>query len=165
MVFWTEGAYDMTDSLQAPHMGTIKATVAGAFFLTGLLLGGCSAMQGGGAGGSKLRTYAADLAGSAKVCTVPKIDPAGGATIEASVKMSNEGGWCGLPVHQDGPKPFGAGLLTTRATHGNVTVHSVGDDTRLDYTPDRGFTGSDSFVVKLIPGNAIVSVAVLVTAP
>ena len=139
--------------------------MAGAFVLTGLLLAGCSMTPGAGPGGSKLRTYAADLAGAAKVCNVPKIDPAGGATTDASVKMSNEGGWCGLTVHQDGPRPFGAGLLTTRATHGTVTVHSVGDDTRLDYTPDRGFTGSDSFAVKLIPGNATVRVAVLVTAP
>ena len=112
-----------------------------------------------------MRVYAADLAGGAKVCSVPKIDPAAGKTTEAAVKMSNEGGWCGLSVHQDGPKPFGAGLLTARPAHGSVTVHTVGDDTRLDYTPDRGFTGSDSFAVNLIPGNAAVHVAVTVTPP
>ncbi len=66
-------------------------------------------------------------------------------------------------LQQDGSKPFGAGLLMARPGHGTVVIHAVGDDTRIDYTPDRGFTGSDSFAVKLIPGDATVHVAVTVT--
>ena len=49
-------------------------------------------------------------------------------------------------------------------THGSVLIHEVGDNTRIDYTPDRGFTGTDSFAVQLIPGDAKVNVAVMVTA-
>jgi hypothetical protein len=41
----------------------------------------------------------------------------------------------------------------------------VGDETRIDYTPDRRFAGSDAFTVKLIPGDATIKVAVTVTAP
>ena len=46
-----------------------------------------------------------------------------------------------------------------------MLIHEVGDNTRIDYTPDRGFSGTDSFAVKLIPGDAKVIVAVTVTAP
>jgi hypothetical protein len=131
--------------------------------VTGLLLAGCS-NSSAGTGGSTLRVYAADLAGGAKICAVPKVSPAAGAGIEVPMKVANDGGWCGLPVHQDGPRPFDAGLLVTRPNHGTVLIHEVGDDTRIDYTPDRGFTGSDTFSVKLIPGNATIQMQVAVTA-
>jgi hypothetical protein len=132
-----------------------------AFLLTGILLQGCG--QNAGGGGSRLRVYAADLAGAAKSCDVPRITPASGQTTNAAMKLANDGGWCGLPVHQDGPKPFDAGLLTARPAHGTVLIHAVGDETRIDYTPDRGFSGADSFSVKLVPGNGTVRVAVTVT--
>lgn len=111
--------------------------------------------------GSKNRLFAADLAGGAKLCQVPKVSPVDNQTIEVPMGLGNDGGLCGLPV-QRGGAPFGAGLLTTRATHGAVVIHEVGDFTRIDYTPDRGFSGADSFVVKLIPGNAGIKINVTV---
>jgi hypothetical protein len=131
--------------------------------MTGLVLAGC-AHPGPGPAASNLRVYAADVAGAAKVCEVPKVNPVAGAGSEAAIKVVNDGGWCGIPVHQDGPKPFDAGLLEKRAAHGDVTIHEVGDNTRIDYTPDRGFAGNDTFAVKLIPGDATINVAVTVTA-
>jgi hypothetical protein len=168
----------MTENRVARHAGAMgspagtavlginmrAAFVPSAFVITGLLLAGCS-HDSGGAAGSKLRVYAADLAGAAKLCDVPKVDPLAGGGSEAPIKMSNDGGWCAIRVHQDGPKPFDAGLLTTRPNHGDVLIHEVGDDTRIDYTPDRGFAGKDAFVVKLLPGNAIIQVGVTVTPP
>jgi hypothetical protein len=115
--------------------------------------------------GSSLRVYAADLSGGAKTCEVPKITLATGQPTTAAIKMSNDGGWCGLPVHQPGPKPFDAGLLSVRPAYGSVLIHSVGDETRIDYTPDRGFTGTDNFTVKLIPGNLMIEVSAAVSAP
>ena len=133
-------------------------------FMTLLLLGGC--LQNAGPVGSRMRVYAADLTGGAKVCDAGKVSPVAGASAEAAIKLVNDGGWCAISVHQAGPKPFDAGLLTTRPAHGNVLIHEVGDDTRIDYTPERGFTGSDNFTVKLIPGNASIHTAVtVVTAP
>ena len=79
------------------------------------------------------------------------------------MKVGNDGGWCGLRAQQAGDKPFEAGLLTVRPEHGDVLIHEVGDDTRIDYTPDRGFSGSDAFAVKVIPGDATINVAVAVT--
>ena len=43
-----------------------------------------------------------------------------------------------------------------------VYIHPVGDDTRIDYTPDLGFSGIDSFVVRLLPGNPVLRVNVTV---
>ncbi|WP_428543082.1 hypothetical protein [Rhodopila sp.] len=129
--------------------------------ISGLTLGGC--LQNA-ASVSGPRVYAADLAGAAKACEVGKITPLANTGSETAMKLANDGGWCAISVHQEGPKPYEAGLLTQRPDHGNVLIHEVGDETRIDYTPDRGFTGSDSFAVKLIPGGASIRTAVTVTA-
>ncbi|HQT79084.1 MAG: hypothetical protein B7Z80_22820 [Rhodospirillales bacterium 20-64-7] len=134
-----------------------------ALILTGVMLQGCA--QKAAPSGSAARIYAADVQGAAKQCTVPKLDLTAGKTTEAAVKVGNDGGWCGLTVHQPGPKPYDAGLLTGRPAHGSVLIHQVGDDTRIDYTPDRGYAGPDSFTVNLLPGDAGIHVAVTVTAP
>lgn len=155
----------MTDTRPTLRTGMIKQIAGTSLLVTTLLLAGCSQNAGTGPGASKFRVYAADVTGSAKVCSAPKINPTSGKTTEATITVANDGGWCGLLAGQEGPKPFDAGLLAVRPAHGSVTIHSVGDDTRLDYTPDRKFTGSDSFTVKLIPGTATVHVAVTVTAP
>jgi hypothetical protein len=150
---------------RAAFRAGVKRHVAGTVLLmTLLLLAGCL-QNGASPAGSRMRVYAADLAGAAKVCEVPKLNPVAGASADAAVKLANDGGWCAISVHQEGPKPFEAGLLTARPAHGNVLIHEVGDDTRIDYTPDRGFIGSDSFAVKLIPGGASIRAAVTVTAP
>jgi Big-like domain-containing protein len=135
-----------------------------ALLSTGLMLQACAPTDSGAAG-SRLRMFAADFSGGAKACEVPKVAPANDQTIDAEVKVTNDGGWCGLPVHQPGPKPFGAGLLSVRPAHGTAVIHQVGDDTRIDYTPDRGFAGTDSFTVKLLPGKASIHVVAAVAAP
>ena len=155
----------MTENRAAPSASKgasmMRHAVGSVVLMTGLALGGCAANTGPSA--SKFRTYAADLTGGAKVCEIPKVAPVAGQTADAAIKVANDGGWCGLGVQQDGAKPFGAGLLMTRPNHGTVTIHAVGDGTRIDYTPDRGFTGRDGFVVKLLPGDARVNVDVTVT--
>jgi hypothetical protein len=160
-----EGSDDMTDNQRPDQLGAKRPLAWLALLVTGTLLQACGHNAATGPAGSTLRVYAADLTGGAKTCTVPKIVPVNDKTTEAPMKLANDGGWCGLPVHQDGPKPFASGLLTARPAHGNVLVHEVGDDTRIDYTPDHGFTGADSFSVKLIPGDATIHVAVTVEAP
>jgi hypothetical protein len=135
-----------------------------AIILTGALLQACGPNDKGAAG-PKQRVFAADVAGGAKVCEVPKVSPTNDQPTEAAIKMTNDGGWCGLPVHRSELKPFSAGLLSTRPSHGTVVIHQVGDETRIDYTPDRGFAGTDSFVVKLLPGNASVRVTATVSGP
>ena len=114
-----------------------------------------------------LPVYAIDQAGAAHTCTVSPLAPAmsAGKNSSATMALSNDGGWCAVSTHQDGPAPFTAGLLTTRPEHGKVFVHSVGDETRLDYTPEAGYGGNDTFAVTLIPGDETVQVTATVAAP
>ena len=111
-----------------------------------------------------LPVYAIDLQGGAASCTASKPTLAPGAEAPVTMTVANDGGWCAVAASQDGPAPFSAGLLTLRPTHGNLLIHGVGDQTRIDYTPERGFTGADAFAVRLIPGDSVVRVAVTVTA-
>ena len=153
----------MTENRPGPVRAKLPRMAWIALLTSGGLLAACS--NSAGPAGSTQRVYAADVAGAAKVCDAPAITPAGGAVTNATIKVTNDGGWCGLRLRQAGTKPFDAGLLLTRPEHGSVLIHEVGDDTRIDYTPDRRFAGSDSFTVKLIPGEERLKVAVTVTAP
>ncbi|MBE9607593.1 hypothetical protein IAI18_22200 [Acetobacteraceae bacterium H6797] len=112
-----------------------------------------------------LPVFAVDLAGAAKLCTVTdKVEVKPGAVAEATMTVGNDGGWCGINVAQAGPAPFDYGLVARadRPKNGKVYVHAVGDYTRIDYTPDLGFVGTDSFMVELRPGAGKVKVAVTV---
>lgn len=106
--------------------------------------------------------YAADLTGGARQChaTEPRLKD--GQEVTVSMQVGNDGGWCAIPVARDG-KPYAAGLLTVPASHGTVFIHPVGNETRIDYTPAPGFTGTDAFTVKLIPGYPALRVMVSVT--
>jgi hypothetical protein len=135
----------------------MKAAVPAA--LLGLLLGGCTVLQGGSSGG---RVFAVDRQGAAAHCTVPgRLSPADGKEVDASMQRSAGAGWCGIPLARGG-EPFAAGLVAQRPAHGTVYVHTVGDDTRIDYSPDAAFHGQDAFTVQLLPGRATVRVAVIV---
>jgi len=112
-----------------------------------------------------LPVYAIDQAGAAHSCVASPLSPALaiGKQSTATLTLTNDGGWCAVAVHQDGPVPFTAGLLTTRPEHGKVFVHSVGDETRIDYTPESRFGGNDSFAVQLVPGDAVLRIAATVS--
>lgn len=144
---------------------TMRTATLLVALMGGGLLSGCANTSGTAGPGSRLPVYAADVTGAAKVCEASSITPGAGQAATATMKLGNDGGWCGILTHQAGPKPYGAGLLTTRPAHGTVTIHSVGDNTRIDYVPDRGYAGADSFTVKLLPGNEMVQVSVTVIQP
>jgi hypothetical protein len=105
--------------------------------------------------------FQADFVGAAKNCDVPKVTPASGQETPVAMKMGNDGGWCAITI-DNGGKPFDAGLLVTEPAHGKVYVHSVGDQTRIDYTPTARFAGSDAFAVRLLPGGAALRASVTV---
>ena len=113
---------------------------------------------------SQTRLYATDQMGGAKSCSVPKVAaPEAGKEVAVPMTVGNDGGWCAISVDDNG-HPFTAGLLSARPTHGRVYVHSVGDATRIDYTPETGYVGPDAFSVHLLPGDGVVSGTVTVTA-
>ena len=137
---------------------TKKLGALGALALTAMLVQACDQPA---TTASSTRLYAIDQAGGAKTCNSPSAQPAGGQTTDVAMTVTNDGGWCGLSVTQSG-KPYSASVLTARPKNGKVYVHTVGDRPRVDYTPDRGFAGNDSFTVKLVPGDAVVRVNVAV---
>lgn len=128
--------------------------------LMGMALQGCAGAPGS-AGAAGERLFAADMTGQAKTCEAAKTAPSAGKVVETTMKVSSDGGWCGLSV-RNGGQPYEAGLLKARPAHGKLLVHRVGGDTRMDYTPNFGFSGADSFTVDLLPGEAGVKVAVTV---
>ena len=127
--------------------------------LTAAVVQGCSEPR---VAGSSTRLFSADFTGAAKTCDAAKATPVEGKPVEVALKLHNDGGWCALNVARGG-KPYDSALLTGRASHGKVFIHRVGDATRIDYTPDRGYAGRDTFTVKLIPGDAVIEAAVTVT--
>jgi hypothetical protein len=125
------------------------------------LLAGCAEPP---PAGPAARIYAADMAGAAKTCVVPTVAPVAGQETPVAMKLGNDGGWCAITV-RDGGRPYAAGLLATNPVHGKVLIHTVGSNTRIDYTPDHGFAGADAFSAKLIPGDATIRAAVTVGPP
>jgi hypothetical protein len=101
------------------------------------------------------------MTGAAKSCAVPPVTPAAGGTTDVPMKVANDGGWCAITVNNNG-RPYDAGLLAAQPVHGKVLVHTVGNDTRIDYTPSTRYAGEDAFSVRLIPGEATLRVTVAV---
>jgi hypothetical protein len=133
------------------------------FALSALTLGGCTQATVANVS-SSLPVYSTDLQGRAAQCSAPPTNAvAEGKTL--SVAMTTGGnGWCGMLI-RNGSGPYAAGLLTRRPEHGKVYVHSVGDDTRIDYTSLASPVVADAFTVRLIPGNALVEVSVKPATP
>ncbi len=127
----------------------------------GLVLEGC--VNPNLAPRSHATLYSTDMVGKAATCsTLPETVTVKDGADNAVAMRTGGGGWCGIVVNQDG-RPFKAGLLTKGPRSGKVYVHTVGDDTRIDYTPDRGSVAADSFAVRLIPGDATIQVSVNTT--
>jgi hypothetical protein len=105
--------------------------------------------------------FAVDVTGGARTCSAPSASPLNGQSVLAQIQMSNDG-WCGInAIHDNGP--YASYLMVTRPNHGKIFAHRVGDHTRIDYTPDPGFAGTDNFAVRMIPGDSIIEGAVTVT--
>ena len=124
---------------------------------TALLMQGCAPKQAAWSG-----IYAIDAAGGAKTCVAAPVTMPDGQAGVVPVQVSSEGGWCGETLSHNGAA-YDSYLLVTRPSHGRVFAHHVGSNTRIDYTPDPGYVGTDSFAVRLIPGNAVFQAAVTVT--
>lgn len=135
----------------------------GLLAATGLVLQGCAPQQAAAPAPEGARQYAVDQQGGARVCTVPKAPAlADGKETPIAMAVGNDGGWCAISVGHDGG-PYSVGLLVGRPAHGQVYIHTVGDNTRIDYTPNTGYVGPDSFTARLIPGNPTVRVTVTVS--
>ena len=104
--------------------------------------------------------------GISKTCTFTPVQPAAGSSVNSSLTMTNDG-WCAVRTTEADGQPFQLGLVRQRPAHGTMLVQKLGGETRLEYTPNPGFTGTDSFTASLRPkaggADAAVQVAVTVT--
>lgn len=91
--------------------------------------------------------------GIAKSCTPSTVSFASATTASATIDMTNDG-WCAVRVTQADGKPFLLGLMKSRPDHGHVLVQRAGNETRVEYTADDRFVGTDSFTVALRPQGA-----------
>jgi hypothetical protein len=145
-----------------------RAALLGPTVLLGLtvLLAGC-AQRAPVASTSGARVYSFDLIGGAKQCNAPKPRLAEAKTTDVALKLANDGGWCAITVARAfgtaDQQPYAAGLLRSGPAHGTVYIHTVGDVTRIDYTPRPGFVGTDRFTVSLLPGQPVIVATVTVT--
>lgn len=137
------------------HRFTLPGTAWLCLAAAGLLAQGCAPGAGSG-------FYPSDLEGGARGCAVSAVNPADGSAVAVPMRVSNEGGWCGISTVRGGV-PYDAYLLVVRPMHGKVFAHRVGGATRIDYSPDAGYAGADAFAVRLIPGNAVIQGGVTVT--
>lgn len=86
--------------------------------------------------------------GIAKVCTPTNPDMSKPGPFTAAIAMSNDG-WCGVSAVDRSGKPFSLALVRVRPSHGRVFNQEVANVRRIEYTPDAGYTGADSFTVAL----------------
>ncbi len=118
----------------------------------------CAPQQQQQAAAPAPRIYAVDVQGRSALCDVPqRVSLAAGGPTEAAMTMDNDGGWCGIATDRAGP-----GLVTAKPSNGRLHVRKVGAVTRVDYIPDRGFVGTDSFAVRLLPDQAELKVSATV---
>ncbi len=119
-----------------------------------LVLAACAQQPAAGPGAAV--GFARDAANKAAVCEAPPVSLEGKDA--AATIATGGGGWCGIQVTHEG-RPFGAGLLTQAPRNGSVYVHTVGNATRVDYTPFKA-AGADAFAIKFIPGDETMHVTV-----
>jgi hypothetical protein len=100
----------------------------------------------------------------AKLCSVSPFSVKDGGTADVQMTVSHEGGYCAATLTADDGQPFDAPLVPVVPLRGIAHVIKYNGKTSIEYAPQPGFTGHDSFVVKLIvrgrPGYTVVNMSV-----
>ncbi len=106
---------------------------------------------------------------AAAECSVAPFKVIDGGTMDVQMTMSSEGGYCAATLTAANGKPFDAPLEPVPPRFGHARVIRYNGKTSVEYTPRGGFTGTDSFTVRLIErgqaGYTTLNVRVTVQAP
>ena len=86
--------------------------------------------------------------GVARTCNASALQVAPGGTANSTISMTNDG-WCALRTTEADGQAFQLGLVRTRPAHGFVLIRRVSGRTRIEYTPNERYVGTDSFTVAL----------------
>jgi hypothetical protein len=73
-----------------------------------------------------------------------------GGNADVVMSLSSEGGYCAATLLTDEGVPFAAGLVPVTPLHGIPRVVRYNGKTSVEFAPQPGFVGHDSFIVKLI---------------
>ena len=100
----------------------------------------------------------------AESCTVAPFHVDDGGTTAVNMTVGNDGGYCAASLTASNGRPFDAPLVTVKPLHGTPRVVHYNGKTSVEYTPDEGFHGHDTFIVKLIlrgqPGYTVLNMSV-----
>ncbi len=103
----------------------------------------------------------------ASVCHVAPFTVTDGGSASVAITMANDGGYCAARLTNAAGQPFDAPLLPAQARHGQAAVWKYDGKTSVEYAPNAGFAGTDSFVVHLKmagkPGYTTLRVSVTVS--
>lgn len=88
--------------------------------------------------------------GIAKTCTPTSVDLSAANATSATITMTNDG-WCALRLKQKDGQPYLLGLVKSNPTHGRILIQKIGGETRIEYTADDRYVGTDKFTVALRP--------------
>ena len=86
--------------------------------------------------------------GVAKSCSYSPVQPKPGATVEATITMTNDG-WCAYRATESEGKAYMLGLVKQRPSHGELLIRKWAAESRVEYNPNPGFAGTDKFEVAL----------------
>jgi hypothetical protein len=86
----------------------------------------------------------------AATCKAPEVQLKEGGTTAATITLVNDGGYCALTLTAPSGGPYDAGLEPVPPRHGRAVIIRYNGHTSVEYTPDRGFAGTDSFTARLI---------------
>ncbi len=105
--------------------------------------------------------------GIAKTCTPSSVDFGAGSAATATIAMTNDG-WCALHTKDKNGEPFKFGLVKSKPQHGYILIQKIGSQTRIEYTAEGRFVGTDNYSVALASNQAntpdsTIQVAVTVT--
>lgn len=92
--------------------------------------------------------------GIAKTCTSSPVDLSSGSGGSATISMTNDG-WCAVRTKDKDGQPFKFGLVKAKSQHGRILIQKIGGETRIEYTPENNYVGTDRFSVALasnLPG-------------
>ena len=101
--------------------------------------------------------------GIAKTCTYSPVQPTPGASVEANITMTNDG-WCAFRASEKLGSAYLLGLVKQRPQHGELQIRKWNGESRVEYTANPGYTGSDRFTVALRPQGGGADATIVLTA-
>jgi len=106
---------------------------------------------------------------AAASCNVAPFHVADGGTTDVVMAVGNDGGYCAAALTDASGAPYDAPLVPVLPEHGTPRVVKYNGKTSVEYTPNAGFIGHDSFVVHLLvkgqSGHTTLNMSVDVRAP